>query len=138
MCHTDHLHTLILVSFFKHMIRNWLLSVISNFVAPVVSEKCKSLFFFIDTLILLWCCIDYIYLFYFIIRFIEHTKKGKFFLEKCVSAIWLFFIFSIYMNSLYGSYWPFIYIISHLLFQKSDLRMTLWCHWNRRLSSHKW
>ena len=41
------------------------------------------------------------------------------------------------MNSLYESYWPFIYIISHLLFQKYMWKPTLYWHCKHCSSSCK-
>ena len=42
------------------------------------------------------------------------------------------------MKSLHESYWPFIYIIYHLLFQTFDFKLTLSWHRNHCRSSHKW
>ena len=42
------------------------------------------------------------------------------------------------MNSLFESYWPFIYIISHFFFQTSDSNPTLFYHSNYHISIRKW
>ena len=73
--HSNHLYKLFLISFFRNLIQNGLYSDTATVVAPVVSYKGQSSFFFrcIDTLIQLQCYIFLINLFYFISHLLEHN-----------------------------------------------------------------
>ena len=48
------------------------------------------------------------------------------------------FLLLIYIKSLYESYWPFFYILSHFLFHASDYKPAIRCHYNLCSSICKW
>ena len=119
------------------------------------SFSCKGLWAiivcFVSFIKLMQFC-SYIYsinLFYFINRLIEHNlywffsvtakKVSLFFLWGNICFCYLNdIIISKHMKPLYDSYWPFIYIIFHFLFQPYYLKPTLHWHCNRRCSSKNW
>ena len=126
-------------SFFKHLIWNRLSAAISTIVAIVVIYKGKSSLV-LSIAFIHWCnyLVIYILSTYFILSnvllntvstgFVYITaKKGGF----QYLFIWFYwFYFTKNTKSLFESYWPFIYIIHHFLFQTYDLKLALFCHCN--------
>ena len=101
----------------------------------------------VDTLILLQCYINLINLFNFFNNFsnkissgfvsITENKVSLFFWERKLFLRFECFIIFIHINSLYESYWPFIYMIFNFIFQTSDYKSTFFCHCNHHCSSRK-
>ena len=90
MSHTYYLSTLFLISFFKHLIWNWLSAATATVVAPVVSDKGQYLFFnyCIDTLIQLHCFIFLIK--YFILSIVWLNTISTNFVSVASKKIGLF------------------------------------------------
>ena len=94
MRHTDHLSTLVFVSFFKHLIQNRLSAVTSTIISPVVSDNRQSLFvcfLCINTMVELSC---YIFLLtYSILSIIFSNIISTDFIAITEDKVILFFVF---------------------------------------------